>query len=300
MSLVLAPFLNAEQDFLCHMIVGKAFLNSPRPKQSTESQQSLASFLARKRESYQASRRGRLAKRCASTGNTSTTNISYITDTSSQNTSWDDGEKNIGDSLALVHRRNCILNLTSLNVRPLKDHRVVPPCHLHRSVHTSLVSQHAGNKTIGDDFIELDSAELAERVVTRAKVRLKQRKKRARMLQEVYQPVPKVHQGRVPIIRSSTPVDLSLSSSPVKEFNTIETKTRKLSRNTPLESEGCPDLKAPRRIVYLSERQSLMSKDAGIPNVPPSTPVKSKLVNVIIIISYSHVIIGIFSFLRRC
>lgn len=234
----------------CHMVVGKALLNSPRTKQFTEGQLALDSFLARRRLRYQDRRKG-LARECANR--------------SCEETLSDYSPRSLGTPLnretnndAFLYKRNCVIRLASIRVPSLNctlDHSSTPSCPL----------GHAKVDKTGN-LSQLNCEELADRIVSQAKVRLKQRKKAANVLQKIYKPVLNSNKSRIPHIRTSTPVN-SKDSTP----NTLSPSKSTVEAREKLD-ESDRGKKAARKVVYLSERQSEVNKDSGVPGAPPSSP----------------------------
>lgn len=234
--------------FCSHLVVGKACLNIPPTKESTEGQLALESFLARRRQKYQARRNG-LARNSF--------------EESICDGSFSDKEAGRFD----VHDRNRVIRLAILKHGPMP---------LHHATRTLSPVQNAKEAKL-DDFSRLDCEVLADRVVSRAKVRLKRRKKTANVLQKIYKPSLNSSQCKVPTFRTSTPTN-SKSSTP-KSLSPSKTIQR-LNRSLEVVESGSEDrrssLKVVRKVVYWSEKQSAMAKDSGVPCVPPSSPMHSK------------------------
>lgn len=265
MTLSLSPALppgnpGTNQLQFCQVVVGKALLNSSRTRAISEGQLALESFLERRRQRYQARRKG-LTREFA---NTSCEETIYSSKHDSIGTSFN---KDTKESLFL-HERNCVIRLASINVPSMKDStRTID----HSSPHDKITKL--------EDFSRLDCEELAHHVVSQAKVRLKKRKKAANVLDKIYKPMLNSSQSRAPMFRTSTPASSKSSTpkshSPSKHI--IEAKER-LSRSLELENGGEQKhgLKAVRKVVYWSEKQSTMAKDSGVPCIPPPSPKPGK------------------------
>lgn len=234
-SLTLLPSSGADQaPFCCHMVVGKALLNRPPTKQLTEGQIALESFLARRRQKYQARRNGSAKDSC---------------------------EEDKETERFYVHQRNSVIRLVSLKEGPRP---LIRPT---RTLNPSSPIWNA-KETKLEDFSRLECEVLADRVVSQAKVRLKRRKRAANVLQKIYKPLS---DSKVSTFRTSTPTN-SKSSTP-KSLSPSK-NIQRLNRSLEVESGGEErrGLKAVRKVVFWSEKQSAMTKDSGVPCVPPPSP----------------------------
>lgn len=229
---------------LCNMLVGKALLNSPRTKQLTEGQLALDSFLARRRQRYQ-------ARRKRDNGNRSCEET--ISDYRGSL-----GLRKEKDNLFNMHERNCVIRLASIHVPSLKDGSSNPSNPPGLSKATKL-----------DDFSKLDCEELADHVVSQTKVRRARRRKAANVLQKIYKPVLNSSDCRIPKFRTSTPVN-SKGSTPISLSPTKSIVEARDKLDGSLEiCDRRQGLKAARKVVYWSEKQSAVVTDSGI---PPSSP----------------------------
>lgn len=240
LSLTLPPSAGTDQaPFCCQMVVGKALLNRPPPKQFSEGQLALESFLTKRRQKYQA-RRIDLAKHSCEENTCRSSAL----------------EKEIN-----VHQRNSIIRLAALKDGPRP---LIHPC---RMINLSSPVQNT-KETKLEDFSQLECEVLADRVVSRAKVRLKRRKKAANVLQKLYKPMSNSSHSKAPTFRTSTPTN-SKSSTP--KFLSPSKSVQRLNRSLEV-GEDRQGLKVGRKVVYWSEKQSAMAKDAGVPSVPPPSP----------------------------
>ena len=270
LSLSLCPHQSSSGVDQTQMVVGKALLNSPKTKEVSEGQLALESFLARRRRKYHA----KIAR-----GSANTSCEEPLPSSSFKHESMGASllSREAKESLFL-HKRNCVARLASISVPSMKDGLAA------RSIDHD--SPHTGGAKLAD-FSQLDCEELAQHVVSRAKVRLKRRKKRAaNVLQNIYKPVLNSSPSRPlpphpPPIRASTPINSKTSTpkflSPSKPITEAREKLIKPLEQENAESDQRPGLKAVRKVVYWSERQSTIAGDSGIPCVPPSTPKSSKL-----------------------
>lgn len=262
LALALPPaFGGASGSCYCHMVVGKAHLNTPPTKQVTESQVALRSLLEKRRERYHAKRRERYG------GIPSENTI--ITK----------------EGVRTTHEKRSVLCLES-KLQSMKGHS------------DGVVHHPSGNLCVGyasitnpgSNLARLNCEELADRVVSKAKVRLK-RHKRSRMANTFREVCKTPMNPSTPrlvgtsIIRASTPIPLHsktsmpISRSPaVKKEHVIEPVNL---LNLSLDSAGLAITNVNNKrglkvkkvlVVYLSEKQSITSKDTGIPCVPPSSP----------------------------
>ena len=283
------------------MIVGKAFLNSPPGKQSSEGQQVLSCFLAKKHARYLQRRGSRPL---------------------GLNTSLEDNGEPLPQSSAedLLSRSTSTVHEKELSISLKQERSTFRLClaslkHQQQNGRVGVHSQtsHACSGASGKNgsrlkrnssqsgLIGLGSEELAEQVVSRAKGRLKHRRnsnssikkrsgvERLEVAQEVYKPLSKLYQSRSSrapnatssrqgLVRSSTPISgktsssaTPLSQSPLKRESSKASLNRSLERAEAFSRSGVPKCAA-KRVVYFSERQSVMCKDTGVPGVPPTTP----------------------------
>lgn len=269
MPLILTlPSASSGANPFCHMLVGKASLNPPLTKQFTPGQLALESFLARRRLKYQAKRTREYA-------------ATTVIDTSYESS---------GGCIEIVnrHERTCGARLASLNLKDRSIGTIRDP------LRTTYGHLGCAKGTKLEDFNSLNCEELADRVVSQAKVRLK-RQKRANVLQNIYKPISCPHQGKNPTVwhstprnsKSNTPKSLSpskstaMTPSPSKITNTPPpAKITREDWNKSLElerSDPAPGgLKVARKVVFWSEKQSATAKDSGVPGVPPSSPTHGK------------------------
>ncbi len=277
-----APFFSRQ------LVVGKALLNSPPTKQVTESQQALASFLARKRERY----KNRLNTSSESKGGdrSSTNSLRCFIPASRSTPAELSGRRGSSNYL---HESKCILRIASLDSQTLYSHSNGANGNsnearwINQPGRREGYSQKDGNISISSDFAKLGSEELADRVVSHARLRRRNKRRTAVIQREIQRPVinlhhrTDLHQQRpaVPILRTSTPIPLGSthSQSPTKREGGTEPRARSLSLSRSQDGlETTESLRGSkmtaRKVVFLSEKQSATAKDTGIPNVPPSTP----------------------------
>ena len=254
------------------IVVKKASLISPPVKSITDSQQALASFLARRHERYKSRRRSNKPHFYSS--------AEISVSSTSANTSIDSLSHSSVKSICtscdnLLDQEKSTSNLTK-STRGRQDY--------HTDDGSSLGDSHRSSSSV--DFLNTGCEELAERVITSTKARLK--KHRKRRINPLYIPpirMMKVY-GEIPIIRTSTPVPLHkvskaniISSPPRREAHICVDNVTKDMRNLNLSTKLLENYgasvgpkKLNRRVVYLSEKQSSISKETGVPDVPPTTP----------------------------
>ena len=292
MSLVLAPTAagGRGQAAFCPMIVGKALLNSPPTRQLSDGQQALSSFLNRKRERYLARRQ----KKHETLNNNTSGDVSFEDEPSTTAREyWSTTASSVHVSKMEErdpHQDRCVLRLASLSLHsPSAQHLTN-----HRRANPQLIvhaSTHSPTKTNLDDLITLDCEELAEKVVSRARVRLRHCKKRRASINEPCKPVvrqPNTNK-RTDTIRCSTPVSSHSTSSTPFSRSPIKTEgvsTRAIASSLnlnrsfeeTLSNPSVSRLKVAKRIVLFSEKQSDTCRETGVPNVPPTTPNASEYV----------------------
>lgn len=283
------PVHGAEKPLPGPMIVGKAYLNSPLSRQISAGQQALASYMTKKRERY-------LARKRKSSRQLKTTESADVSYEESVNTSaeyvWSKSATALGattlgattlgaTTLGITsEERKCILCLATLNLRSSKyktsGNTAVNP--LQKSPHLRCKCTRA-NK---DNLAKLNCKELAEKVVSRAKVRLKHRskKKSEDILRDIYMPTKRPIKA-AGFVRSSTPVltrsanTTPLSLSPLKDEG-ASAKSSNLSLNRSFEEPAndlsTSSLRVAKKVICFSEKQSPLCKETGVPNAPPSTP----------------------------
>ena len=279
--LTLAPGLSFSAPICRPLLVGKAPLNSPPTKQVTESQQSLTCFLAKKRERYksklntssESNGRDGSRRRRRSSGDSSQCSVHVSQSAPVQSCS----------SLNHLHESKCIMRIASFDSQTLYGHTNGGDGtgRWTKAYHTKIPEKDPNAKTTPDDFVKLGSEELADRVVSRARLRRRNKKRTAVIHREVTRPVIKLNHQRPPgVVRTSTPLPLSSSNttpsqSPSKKEQ-VETKTSNLSLSKSQDGSEVTRALQPKaavkKVVFLSEKQSGMSKETGVPNVPPSTP----------------------------
>jgi hypothetical protein len=221
------------------MFVGKAPLYHPRAKEITAGQLALESFLARRRQKYQ-------ARRASESVNNSCEESILSLKCDSVNTSFTREARN-----SFVHERNCVVRLASLSVKDGAS-----------SQFSKTIKQDSPYSKVMKlkDLSQVDCEELARHVVSRAKVRLKRRKKAANVLQKIYRPTldSSSPSKPPPPLRTSTPTN---SNTP---------KTRSPSKPIVERLNKSLDLDDPKRITCRKvlrgpEKQPVMAADPGVP-----------------------------------
>ena len=254
------------------MVVGKAHLNAPPTKQVTDGQLALQSLLAKRRQRYHAKR-----KRERGSGvdtNKAIENGGILIDNTAK-----EGIRN-------VHEKRSVLCLASnLHVQSMRAHSDGVIHHPAGNNRVDMVYTTNPSTRSGSNLATLDCEELADRVVSKAKVRLKRRKRMISTIRKISTNPSSPQLTGTSAIRASTPILLHpvpkastpISLSPVKKEHVAEPVKRILNlsldsalTNARNGSNKC-GLKA-KKVVYLSEKQSITSKDTGIPCVPPSSP----------------------------
>lgn len=242
------------------MIVGKAFLNTPPRREPSGSQLALEALLERRRQRYQARRRDG--------GDTGSSAASMLLLNSSDGALHFPVDRIRDED---DDRRSCISHLVALRLRDKAQQ------------HEALrVQKQKSRSFLVRRVTKLEDAsceELAERVVSQAKVRLKRQKRAANVLQKIYQPKttapagPAGPAGPATAFRTSTPIN-SKSTTP-KSLSPAKAATdtpERPNRSLRLAEGSREHPVAVRKVVYWSERQSNVEKDSGVPCVPPSTP----------------------------
>ena len=178
----------------------------------------------------------------------------------------------IRDDEVMHERSSCLSHLVALRLRDKSTQRH-ETLGLHKQRSRSFLVRRAQQAKLEDFSCE----ELAERVVSQAKVRLKRQKRAANVLQKIYQPKAITLSPATAAFRTSTPVGSKSSTpkslSPVK--NAVNTTSPERPNRSLRSAEGGRSRECPvavSKVVYWSEKQSSVEKDSGIPSVPPSTP----------------------------
>lgn len=269
MSITLAlalppPFGGASRSSHCHMVVGKARLNVPPIKQATESQLALQSLLAKRREKYHAKRKG-VRERCCSVATNQLIENGGIP---SENTAKEE--------IRATHERRSVLCLASkLQSMKARNDGVV-----HHPTGNINVNASTINPRSESDIATLDCEELADRVVSKAKVRLKCCKRMSNTFYKTPMNPSSPHLVATSTIRASTPIlSLSKTSTPISRSPVKKLELEHVAEplNLSLDSaimsvSNKRGFNKVKKVVYLSEKQSITSKDTGIPFVPPSSP----------------------------
>lgn len=286
--------------FSHQLIIGKALLNSPPAKQTSASQQALASFLAKKRERYKSKLNNSLDSRLQTNGaqrsNRASPPTHVLVSYSSPFELTSSPQKDA--CLDHLHESKCTLRIASLDSQTLYSHN--------NKAKSEKLAQRSPQKDIDRglntsiDFVKLGSEELADRVVSGARLRRRNRKKSNSIIQrEVLRPLIKLHHERptAPPFRTSTPIPPSSPSSSTPSKSPLKRERRashsvlrsdEVTRRTRSKSLGLSKsldelhstgnslqstrTMAAKRVIFQSEKQSATPKDTGIPSVPPSTP----------------------------
>lgn len=256
-----------ERDF-CPVVVGKALLNPPPTRQINASQKALASFLARKHERFRARRKQGLEGQL---GGGSSLDVSLEENngalSGNDGATWNKSAVWNGSATFLREEKDAVQERCAFQMASVDLHQNQPQ--RTRKTH----------KLNPDDLIKLNCEELAEKVVSRVKTRLRHCSRRRRSGADVLRnhadkPISEV----VDIVRSSTPVpslsntSTPLSLSPLKKEHTRPSNSslnRSFEEPSSLSTSG---LRVAKKVICFSEKQSATCKDTGIPNVPPSTP----------------------------
>ncbi len=244
--------LALNRDNFLQIIVGKAPQTSLRlvKQPVTPSQDALAALLAKRHERYLAEKE-RSDRKIRTKGSATSSNGYFAADLSQ-------------DSLS--------------RFRHFDSHNILSNNGVMSHHHNIIASRKRGHSRRGGgggsgtaDIGTIECTELATRVVSRAKVRLKKRqKRRVNLMHAAYKPaspVPGDFMKYNTLVKAKPFVTKCLVQDERFSIENVRRGVEDLHRRQADHSRTNKMM-----VVYLSERRSVVPRDTGIPNVPPVSP----------------------------